>query len=52
MDQIVLFPVKLDTPAQLEILQERACCLDSGVEVTSTVQVVNDQNYAMEYNFT
>ena len=52
MDQIVRFPVKLDTPAQLEILQGHACRLDSGVEVTSTVQVVNDQIYAMEYNFT
>ena len=50
MDQIVRFPVKLDTPAQPEILQEHVCRLVNGVEVTSIVQVFTDKNYSISHN--
>ena len=45
MDQVVRFPVKLDTPVQLEILQERVCRPENGVEVTLHVQVFTDLIY-------
>ena len=43
MDQVARFPVKRDTPAQLEILQGHVCRPVNGVEVTLTVQVATDQ---------
>ena len=38
-DRVVCIPVKLDIPAHLEMLQEHACRLDSGVGMISIVQV-------------
>ena len=38
-DRVVYIPVKLDIPVHLEMLQEHACRLDSGVGMISIAQV-------------